>query len=150
MGNGEKTLQLTSTGGSIYIGLDADYVHALFANEDVNVLKFHIYTPYDLRQKLSWYYETASSGNQITTEISYMDKGDYLLIQFTRDGYERWSRMNTYKDTDVLQFLFRFTRDAQDGETPSTNGIDKDSQYVWIQPGTFYLDDFRGAEKLER
>lgn len=154
-GNGEKTLQLTSTGsgvyyGSIYIGLDADYVHALFANDDVNVLKFHIYTPYDLRQKLSWYYETASSGNQITTEISYMDKGDYLLIQFTRDGYDRWSRMNTYKDTDVLQFLFRFTRDVQEGESPSTNGIDKDSQYVWVQPGTFYLDDFMGAEKLER
>lgn len=153
-GNGNKSLQITGKGGSIYMGLDADYVHAVFADSSVKKLQFKIYTPYDIRQKLAWYYmnykivdgQSVMVGNQITTNISYEDKGDYLLISWTRDGYNRWKASNVYMDTDVCQFLFRFTRDLFEGETPTTGGQDTTTKYRWINPGVFYIDDVCGVK----
>ena len=147
-GNGEKSLWVSGTGGSIYIGIDADFVHAAFANNNIEALQLKIYTPYDIRQKLAWYFQTYSTGNQIISNISYTDEGDYLLVNFHRAAYESWTIRNTYSDTDVLQFLFRFTRDALPDETPSTSGTDKESSYVWVCPGDFYIDDIKGVESF--
>jgi hypothetical protein len=148
-GHGNNCLKLTATNGSVYLGLDADYVNAVFADEYVEGLQFKIYTPFDLRQKLAWYYvsfkmENGVSkmvGHQITTNISYQDMGDYLLITLNRAAYETWKLGNVYMDTDVMQFLFRFTRDLNAGETPTSGGQDTTTEYKWIVPGTFYVDD---------
>ena len=43
--------------GSTYIGIDADFVNALFADPYVTAMQFKVYTKYDLRQKLAWYYK---------------------------------------------------------------------------------------------
>lgn len=149
-GNGAKSLEVDGNRSSVYIGIDADFVHAAFASSSVKALELKIYTQWDLRQKLAWYYQnyngTKVVGNQQTSYISYTDEGDYLLVKFTRDGYNKWKNVNTYSDTDVLQLLFRFARDLQGDETPSTSGQDKDTQYYWGRPGTFYLDDIRGVK----
>ena len=153
-GSGAKCLQINGV-GSTYIGIDADFVHALFADPYVTAMQFKIYTKLDLRQKLAWYYqsfkmengESKMVGNQVTSGISYQDKGDYLLITLPRSTYEAWVTRNVYMDTDVMQFLFRFTRDLQEGEEPTTGGQDTTTQYKWVSAGTFYLDDVQAIRE---
>ena len=152
-GNGAKSLKMEG-GGSTYIGIDADFVNALFADPYVTAMQFKVYTKYDLRQKLAWYYQnfkmqdgvSVMVGNQVTNGISYEDKGDYLLITVPRSTYETWVMRNVYMDTDVMQFLFRFARDLQEGESPTSEGQDKLTQYKWVSAGTFYIDDIQGVK----
>ena len=152
-GNGAKSLKMEGK-GSTYIGIDTDFVNALFADPYVTAMQFKVYTKYDLRQKLAWYYqnfkmvdgESVMVGNQVTSGISYEDKGDYLLITVPRSTYETWVTRNVYMDTDVMQFLFRFARDLQAGESPTPNGQDTLTQYKWVSAGTFYLDDVQGVK----
>ena len=136
--SGNKMMSV-SANWSTYIGVSAAYVQAVFADEKVSSLQFKLYTDkifatnVDTGIALAWYFETDDTSNLKTNGITYTDEGDYLLINWTREGYNDWTEhiaQNTNKDKDVCQFLFRLGEDNGDGTA------------TWSKADTFYLDDF--------
>lgn len=145
-GNGRGAIGVKPTDWSVYVGVDSDYIKGVFAEPLVEALTFKVYTSQSIANKgvnsgiyLGWNYDN-QWGNQRKTGIFAEDMGDYLLVTYTRAGYEAWAAVIDAEDTlnkDVCQFLFRFGDDDGTGTAQ------------FAAPTPFYLDDFVAVKAYE-
>lgn len=145
-GNGSYALSVKPTDWSVYFGIDSNYVKGVFADELVDALTFKVFTSQKMANKgvsagiyLAWYYEN-NTGNQRPTGISYSNEDGYVLITFTRDGYNEWASVidaPTTHNNQYCQFMLRLGNENAAGNI------------VWGSAAPFYLDDFIALKSYE-